>query len=112
MSEPIDPIPGVQPRMREALECVRPRMSAIDRADLLSVNVEPFIAAAQVRSSLPGLLSFRADLIRTFNHFEVSNLDLLEIYALALLQAETVHRTVNARADKNERLLKEAFKLR
>jgi len=98
MSEPLDIIGDAEPRLRDALERVRPRMARLEKDRLSSVNLEPFVAAAVVRGVIPGLLPLRKDL--------------LETYAFALLQAETLYQAVTARSKAMAALLREGFALR
>lgn len=71
-----------QPRLRSALNQVRPSMEKLGREELLQVNVDPFVAIATARGALPQIMKYR-DKIVVLPDFDRANLDELETYARA-----------------------------
>jgi len=102
----------VQPRLRDALERLQPRMAGLTKVQLLAINLDPLAAVAVARGALPGLLALRPRLAGAFTEFDVTNLDFLELYALALIQAETIHRGIVAKPQTLAALTSEALELR
>ncbi len=87
-----------QPELRKVLERVRPQMLAPAQSELLPVNLDPLAAVTIARGALPKLLELRPLLASAINSFELANLDQLELYALALTQAQTVYQGVVKRS--------------
>jgi hypothetical protein len=112
MTTYIDSLLGVQPRANDALERVRPQMAALHNDDIAQINLDPFVSACTVRGALAGLMALRSDMTTRLNDFDISNLDLLETYALALLAAEAAYRAVTAKPERLEDAKKEGFELR
>lgn len=112
MAKPVDVILGAQTPLRDALEQVRPRMAQLDPAKLSTLPRDPFAAATMVRGALPGLLSLRAEILEQLPTFDISNLDLLEVCALALMQAEMDHRVHSNTPDELPFVFTEACDLR
>jgi hypothetical protein len=112
MTTYIDTIMEARPRARDALERVRPQMAALQVADLEPINLEPFVSASIVRGALPGLLALRPQMATGLYEFDISNLDLLETYALALLAAEAAYRAVSAKPERLEEAKKEGVEVR
>lgn len=101
-----------QPRLREALERIRPQLDALADQQLLPINLDPISAVTIARGALPGLLALRSQLASMINSFALSNLDDLETYALALLQAQTVYQGICAHSGLLTDLSTEANELR
>lgn len=117
-------IPNVaeQPRAREALERVRPEFLSIDKNSLLQINLDPLIATATVQGALPKFMALRPQILAEIPSFNIAYLDKVETYALALLNAHTLHliasmppEAIAALADEavhsRELLLADAFAL-
>ena len=63
MTESISTNPGPHPRLREALEKVRPEMVALGQEDLLAINIDPLAAASTARGALPQIMAMRASIL-------------------------------------------------
>jgi len=103
---------GNQPRLRAALERVRPEFGALRTADLMPINIDPVGAAAQALGALPELLNLRPQVLEHLHTFDISNLDKLETYALALIQANCVHASAQASPEYLAELVTAATKMR
>lgn len=100
------------PRLREALERVRPDIERLSEAELLPINLDPLEVATTVSGALAGLLAMRGDIESTFKVFDFSCLDKLENYVLALIQAETVCRGTAVKAIQLSELAQDGYALR
>jgi hypothetical protein len=100
-----------QPRFRECLEQVRPEMALLETKDLRPINVDPIAGAGIVQGSLKRILSYREQLIKEMPGFDVSKLDKLETYTLALIQSHSLHRGVGASPEVVAGLAEEAKEL-
>ncbi|HEY5961307.1 MAG TPA: hypothetical protein VIV60_32340 [Polyangiaceae bacterium] len=87
-------------------------MRSLKDSELLRVNVQPVKAAAQVRSALPQLLGLRAEIAYELVRFDLTNLDKLETYALAVIQAHTVFAGIESTSGELDELSNEAISLR
>jgi len=83
------------PRLRDALDRVRPEFAAIAVDDLLPINLEAVAAAGTVEGVLPKVLLLHDQMQKELPAFDLNNLDKLELYALALLQAHTLSLGAN-----------------
>jgi len=101
-----------QPRLRDALERVRPQLEAIPESALLQINLDPLAAAAVVRGALPGLMAMRPILAAEVKSFDLIHLDRLETYALALIQADTICKGITDKPQLLAPLSTEAYALR
>lgn len=112
MSQSNDPFSGNPPRLRQALAEVRPLLHEMPDSALLPINIEPLSAVTKVRGALPALLALRDSIVSEIRSFDPTNLDQLETYALAFIQAETIHRGISARSRLLSQLSLEATVLR
>lgn len=80
-----------QPRLREALEEVRPRLIALEPTALIPINVDPVDAATTVRAALPAIMDLRGNIETHLNTFDLSHVDSLESLALALIQSHSLY---------------------
>lgn len=100
------------PRLREALERVRPEMAALDASKLKPINLDIQSATATVRGSLAEILLVRPQIVAQVPGFDISQLDKLETYALALLQANATHLVSTSPPEALASLAEEGAKLR
>ena len=101
-----------QPRLRDALNKVRPEMDALRLNELLPINLDPVVVGAILQGSLRNVLPQRDRIARTLLEFPIASIDNLELYALALIQAQAAYHAVNHRYEKVPELVAEARKLR
>jgi hypothetical protein len=112
MSSTIEPLATSQPRLRDALDHIRPQMAALSRGELLPINLDPLFAAAVALGALPDLLDLRPRLADLATLFDLANLDQLETLALALIQAHTLYIGVESRSETLPVLSRQAIELR
>jgi hypothetical protein len=103
--------PG-QPRLRSALEKIRDELDSLTERELLTINLEPLAAIATVRGALSKLQPLRGQILSSLPNFEPKNLDQLELYALALMQAHAIFLAAKGRLMDRTELAREAYKLR
>jgi hypothetical protein len=103
---------GDQPRLRTAFERVRPELVALQTTDLLPINIDPVGAAAQALGALPELLNLRPQMMEQLHAFDISNLDQLETYALALIQANCARLGAQAAPEYLSELVTATTKMR
>jgi hypothetical protein len=101
-----------QPLLRDALEQIRPEMSALSTDDLIPINIDPVAATGIARGSLPRIMKYREQLVSEVPKFDLSNLDKLGTYALALIQAQTAYGIATTPPEVLASLAEEAAKLR
>lgn len=101
-----------QPKLRDAAERVRPKFSAIPQDRLLPILVDPIAATATTQGALPEILLYREQLISELPKFDISNLDQLDLYALALIQTHSEHITASIPPEEFSKLAEEAGGLR
>jgi hypothetical protein len=101
-----------QPRLRNALEQIQGEIDALDENDLQSINIEPLAAVATARGALPKILLLREEILRSLPNFEPKNLDNLELYSLALMQAHALFLAAKGRLKDRSELAAEAYQLR
>ncbi|HEY5961308.1 MAG TPA: hypothetical protein VIV60_32345 [Polyangiaceae bacterium] len=99
------------PRLREAVEKVRPEMVALDQDRLLRVNLDPLAAASTVRGALPQIVPYRVQL-EALPGFDIKWLDNLELYSLASTQTQTVFQGASQPPEQINQLVDEATVLR
>lgn len=99
-------------RLHRALKRVLPLLNAMPDSALLPLNVDPVAVVAKVRGALPTLLLLRNQIASDLNAFDLAQLDELETYAHALLQADAVYRSITARSRSLSQLSPEASLLR
>ncbi|HMA91125.1 MAG TPA: hypothetical protein VKP30_00500 [Polyangiaceae bacterium] len=112
MTELGDPISRNQSGLRRAFKKVRPLLDAMPDSALLPLNLEPLAAVAKVRAVLPAILLMRDSIEGDLKLFDFVNLDQLETYALALLQAHAIYLGISARSQVLPKLSAEASALR
>ncbi len=100
-----------RPRLRESLDKVRPEMVALEENHLLPINVDPLTAVATARGALAQILTLRKRM-EALPEFEIQNLDKLELYALATMQAQTIYQGASAPPEHFQELVAEATALR
>lgn len=81
MIEPIDTIRDEKPLAPEALARIQTPLTALDESKLVSINLNPFMAAALPRAAFPRISEKRGTL-EGFASLDISYLDLLGTYAL------------------------------
>jgi hypothetical protein len=99
------------PRLREAVEKVRPEMAAIEQDRMLQVNLDPLAAASTVRGALPQIMQYRVQL-QTLPDFDIKWLDNLELYSLASTQTQTVFQGTSQPTGQFSQRVDEATALR
>ncbi|MGC4069781.1 MAG: hypothetical protein QM784_35015 [Polyangiaceae bacterium] len=85
----------VQPRLREALDRIRPEMAALEPEELVPVDEDPIAAVAMVRGALQQVKPIVTE-IKALPGFRGEDLDRLDLYASALVQAHTSFLGVTA----------------
>jgi hypothetical protein len=103
---------SVQPRLRSALERAKPKFSVIPKEDLQQITLDPLSMTATVQGSLPKIMVLREQILSEAPKFDISNLDQLETYALALLQAQSEHVSATIPPEEIAKLGDEATQLR
>jgi hypothetical protein len=98
--------------LRGALERVRPEMMALKETELLAINLNPLKASIVARGAIPDLMELRPEFIERVVGFEIRNLDLLETYARALIQAHVNYLAQGTTSKVPEGLFREALELR
>jgi hypothetical protein len=111
MSESTNTNPVARPRLRESLDKVRPEMVALEQNDLLQINVDPLAAVATARGALAQILTLRSQM-QALSGFDIRQLDNLELYALATMQAQTIYLGASAPPQRFQELVAEATDLR
>jgi hypothetical protein len=101
-----------QPRLRSALEKIQGELDSLSESELLTLNLDPLAAIATVRGALPKLQPLRGQILSSLPNFEAKNLDRLELYALALMQAHAIFLAAKGRLMDRTELAREAYKLR
>lgn len=101
-----------QPQLRDALEQIRPEMRALSTDDLVPINLDPVVATGIARGSLPRIMKYREQLVAEIPKFDLSSLDKLGTYALALIQAHTAYGIATTPPEVLASLAEEATKLR
>jgi hypothetical protein len=101
-----------QPRLRNALERIQEELEALNESELLVINREPLAAVATVRGALPKIQPFRGQILCALPEFDRKNLDHLELYALALMQAQAVFLAAKGGLKDRTALAEEAYQLR
>jgi hypothetical protein len=79
----------------EALDIVRPKLDKLTSAELLPMNVEPIVAASTVQGVFVRLSHLREQMAE-LPRFDVENFDLLDTYAVALLEANAYFTIASA----------------
>jgi hypothetical protein len=102
----------VQLPLRQALEQTRPAMDALAEAELLPVNLDPLAVVSLVRGALPNLSNLRERIVAELDNFDLSQLERLETYARALLQAQIVYLGLSGAPQELSALSAEASGLR
>jgi hypothetical protein len=79
-------------RLRASLEQVRPELVKMTKGELIALNIEVSKAAGLVLGALPKIRAlrdvFEADLVQ----FDITLVDKLETYCLAVFQADVLYR--------------------
>lgn len=101
-----------QPLLRSALDRIRPQMAALSVGELLQINLDPVAAAGIARGSLARIMKYREQLAAEVPKFELSSIDQLDVYTLALLQAQTAYGIATAPPEILTSLAEEATNLR
>jgi hypothetical protein len=81
--------------LREALERIRPEMAALEPEELVVVDGDPIADVAMVRGALQQVKPFITE-IRALPGFRGEDLDQLDLYASALVQAHTSYLGITA----------------
>jgi hypothetical protein len=85
-----------QSRLHGALEIVRPKLEALTKNELLRVNLEPTKVVSTIRGALPRLRQYRKKIAEYCPRFNLADLDNLELYSAALLQANAICSSIAA----------------
>jgi len=101
-----------QPCLRQALEQVRPKLATLEEADLLQIHIDPLTAAATVQGALPQIMAFRSQIVADLPNFDITLLDNLTLYSLALIQAHTLQLGANTPPEVLAKLVEEGIVLR
>jgi hypothetical protein len=101
-----------EPRLRDALERVRPRLVQVKEEDFVPLNVDPLDATSIVRGALPAIMRLRPEMVTHLATFELRNLDELETYALALMQTHGLYLCAKSPPEELAKLVVEAVRLR
>ena len=112
MSEIGDITAAKQPRLRNSLEQIREEMEKLGASELLRINLDPLAAVAIARGALPRLLPLRPQIQAVLPSFNFVYLDRLELYSLALMQANTVYCATKDPQKERKKLAAETFSLR
>lgn len=108
VSAPAPSTPSLH-RYRDAYERAFPATQALKPEDIISVNLDVPSAVTTTLGKLPAILSLRSEVAKHLPTFELSSLDLLETYTLALGQAHALFLGASAApaqlATLNERAL-------
>jgi hypothetical protein len=99
------------PRIRNALETVRPKLDQIQKADLLPMNVDPLRALTTVRGVATRLRPFREQML-TLPDFNIEHFDNLDLYARALMQANALYACAKAPPTELVKVAEEANQLK
>jgi hypothetical protein len=91
MSDTTISITNNEPSPHDALEQIRPEIAALDESKLHPIKLETLLATGTVRGSLPKIMQYRAQLIQEVPKFDISKLDKLGLYALALVHTQTAY---------------------
>jgi hypothetical protein len=95
MTEIIENIPVANAHSFAALEQVRPEFAGLVPEQLAAITTEPIMAASVARAATPRVMVYRVE-IEKLPGFQILNLDKLELYALALLQANADYLATSA----------------
>ena len=101
-----------QPRLRSAFERARPSFSVIPKEELEQIALDPLSITATVQGALPKITVLREQILSETPKFDISNVDQLETYALALLQAQSEHVSATIPPEEIAKLGDEATELR
>jgi hypothetical protein len=96
----------------EAMARVAPDAAALSRDELMQVNLDLQRATSTILGLLPEVLALREQLIDQLRHFDVTHVDKLEDYALALSFAHAAYQTATRPPDDLRELADEAAGLR
>jgi len=88
--------PTVQARFRQSLEDIRAEMAALTVQELRPINVDPAEAAGVVQGSLNRIMGYREQLQKNVQGFDITKLDKLETYTIALLQSHALHKGISS----------------
>jgi len=80
-----------EPSPSDALDQIRPEMAALEESKLHPIKLDSLQATGTVRGSLSRIMQCRAQLVQEVPKFDISKLDKLGLYALALVHAQTVY---------------------
>lgn len=94
MAQSVLPVGSSMPELRTeaALRAVQPEMAALEDGDLLPINLDVVWAVSTVLGRLPILRPMLPEITEHLPKFDVDSFDKLEQYALALNQANAIHR--------------------
>ena len=101
-----------RPRLRNALERIQDELESLNESELLIINIDPLAAIATVRGALSKIQPLRGRILRALPEFESKYLDNLELYALALMQANALFLAAKGRLKDRTALAAEANLLR
>lgn len=101
----------VRPHLRESLDKVRPEMVALKPEEYVPITVEPLAVATTIRGALPRIMAIRVEL-EALSGFDIHQLDNLDLYVRALMQAHTIHLGASAPPEHFSELVTEATTLR
>jgi hypothetical protein len=101
-----------QPRLRRALKQIREELEALSDKELLVINLDPLAAIAIARGALPKVLPLREQITLALPTFDMTHLDRLETYALALHHAHSLYDAAKDRQEARTLLATEAYQLR
>jgi hypothetical protein len=103
---------GEQPRIRGALALVLAELEALPDSELVRINLEPLASVSTVRGALPRILPLREQIRAALPLFNLSQLDKLETYALALMAAHSLYCAAKGLRKDRSRLAAETYQLR
>lgn len=112
MSKVRSNVPTPEHTMRGALSRIRAEIDSLGDGELIRPNVDLITTIIKVRAVLPGLLALRAQVLEELPHFDIRNLDRLDLYTLALSEAQSFCLSLILPNKEPAALAKEAITLR
>ena len=112
MSKDVQTMAVGVPRLGRALKQIREELAALSKDEILVVNLDPLAAISIARGALPKVLLLREQFVSTLPMFDLTYLDKLETYALALHQTHSNYCAARDRQEERTVLAAEAYQLR
>jgi hypothetical protein len=111
MSETVSTGVVPQPRLRAALEQVRPAMQKLEEDDLLQISVDPFVAVSTARGALQRIMKYHGRIV-ALPEFDRVYIDDLETFARATHFTQTLLQAASAPPENFAALVSECTALR